>query len=956
MAGLLGTISGQVRLDIRQAVAAYATLRAQNAKTVYALRGASESFIGAGRSMVVGGGLMVGAFGLAVKAAAEFERKMDFFGAVTGTNEKRMKSLSKFTLQLAQDTIYSANEIADGFIELGKAGVSAQQIIDGIGVAVTNLGAAGDIPLAQSGQIITSTIQQFDLAAQDAVHVTDLLAGAANASIADISDIGVSLKYVGGVANAAGLTFEDTATAISLLAKAGIRGSTAGTSLRQMIVSLGGATKPAKDALKELGIITADNNNLFYTQAGRLKPLSQVFQILQDHLDGFNQKEKLAYLRTIFNNRALAAAALLTRDGAKGFKQMYGAMGKVKAADVAHQRLDNLSGDLEILRGNIETLMIQAGGPFQKTARQWVQSLTKLIQAFSDLDPKTQQNIIQFIGVTGAALVALGVFNILLGTVLKFAANMLKMGAAVRLVIGFLFGAGDGAGILTVAFTGLAAVLGVTVGVLALIVAAVAAFIAVWIIAYKKIKPFQVAVNAYVGALKAAAIAFYNFIRLLAKDPGAAWDKIKRAAKQALDYIIQGFGKLKGYVTKGLNAARSAVSSWIDSVVNWFKALPGRVLTALGRLLLALSHIFTLSNVLSFLGTAIGKIVGFFSTLPFKILGLMVKLVTSIIIAWARLVPGIAGFVGHMVGFLIGLALRLQLRWLKLVGTLVGRTIVFFSKLPGRVAAIVGRMASFAIKQGARLAHELPGLASRAVQAFINFMAKLPGRVANLMGRVVSTTRRLLSKLPGLARQFGYGIYNGLSSAISGLPGLVSGVLGNVISAFKAVIKAGFNAAKSFAKGLWEGFKAGLGMHSPSHIERAMWQITGTVVTETKKIAKQVDYMNRLAARAQGMDYSTGGFRHPYASPAANQLVKHAAMHDANQKRSQRFLTARQAAPRRADQSFTRGTQNHARPVHITGKLRLDGSDAYIEGIVEDVLGEADHVDAMTARRRTARD
>src|SRR6478735_12595047 len=118
----LGTITGQVRLDIRQAVAAYAALRAQNARTTYALRGTGDSFVAAGQRMAVAGGAMVYGFAKVVNAAAEFERKMDFASAVSGTTGDKMQQLSDYALQLGKDTIYSAGEIADGFIELAKAG------------------------------------------------------------------------------------------------------------------------------------------------------------------------------------------------------------------------------------------------------------------------------------------------------------------------------------------------------------------------------------------------------------------------------------------------------------------------------------------------------------------------------------------------------------------------------------------------------------------------------------------------------------------------------------------------------------------------------------------------------------------------------------------------------------------------------------------------------------------
>ena len=88
---VLGTISGQVRLDIRQAVAAYATLRAQNARTVYAMRGTGDAFVRSGQVMAATGFGLVYMFSKAVMAAAEFERKMDFFGAVQKTSARDMK-------------------------------------------------------------------------------------------------------------------------------------------------------------------------------------------------------------------------------------------------------------------------------------------------------------------------------------------------------------------------------------------------------------------------------------------------------------------------------------------------------------------------------------------------------------------------------------------------------------------------------------------------------------------------------------------------------------------------------------------------------------------------------------------------------------------------------------------------------------------------------------------------
>lgn len=857
MAGLLGTISGQVRLDIRQAVASYAALRAQNQRTVYALRGTGDVMVRTGQTMAVAGAGFVYAFGQAAQAAAEFERKMDFFGAVTDTNARQMERLREHTLTLARDTIYSADQIAEGFIELGKAGVTAQQIMDGIGEAMANLGAAGDIPLMESGQIITSTIQQFDLAAQDAVRVTDLLAGAANASIADITDIGVSLKYVGGVANAAGLTFEDTATAISLLAKAGIRGSTAGTSLRQMIVSLGGATGPAREALHELGIITEDGNNKFFTAEGRAKSLSQVFQILQSATADLTQKERLMYLRTIFNNRALSAASILTREGAAGFREMNKEMAKTTAADVAAERLDNLSGDIEILRGNIETLMIEAGSPFQEMLRGWVQQLTKLVQAFSELDPETQKFIVGAIGIAGVALILMGAFSIVIGTIARFIINLKRL----REAFGFLskaMGVGSsgakGAGIL-----GTLTKFGKAAGIIGLLIGAAQAF--------KKLRDqfgwYERTSNAFFEGFSRHGSVHEGAIVAMAQ----AWDELNAATGNAPNdaigwlkalpgQVASFFQRLPGMARAGMASLAASVAIGINNVINWFRRLPSMVLGALASFGSMLARVFTFENVGRLVGAFVTGLVHRFVTLPILIMTHVARLAGMMITGFGNLAGRVAYLVGFMVGRVIGLLARMAIRAGLSAVTLVARFVGFVKSLPGRVMAIIASLVTGVISLVGTLKREGPRIAAEFVAGFISNIRAFPGRVQSVVGRVVSTATSWLMRLPGIAIRAASQLVSGFRSIVSGLPGIVSGVIADMIAAFTGAIGRAYAAAKNVASNLWQGFKDGIGMNSPSYFHHAMWDITGTMDDEMKKLKKQTATILEFGTRLS--DFTPG--------------------------------------------------------------------------------------------------
>jgi TP901 family phage tail tape measure protein len=910
VAGFLGVISGRVQLQIGQAVAAYATLRAQNARTVYALRGTGDAFVAAGQRMTVAGAGLIYIFGKAVMAAAEFERKMDFFGAVTDTNTRKMAKLSEFTLQLAQDTIYSAEQIADGFIELGKAGVSAEQIMRGIGKAMANLGAAGDIPLAQSGQIITSTIQQFDLAAKDAVSVVDLLAGAANASIADITDIGVSLKYVGGVANAVGLTFEDTTTAISLLAKAGIRGSTAGTSLRQMLVSLGGATGPAREVLRELGIITGENNNKFFDAEGRAKSLAEVFQILQTHTADLTQKERLMALRTIFNNRALSAASILTREGAKGFREMNKEMAKTTAADVAAERMDNLSGDIEILQGNIQTMLIKAGTPFQETLRGWVRAITRAVQAFGNLDPQIQKMITQTVALTGVALVLMGTFTVIVGTVFRFLAAMKKLGAGIAFlarILGIASGAVGLFGILV--GPAIAGGLGLTVGAALAVIAVIAALVVGFVVAYKKIEPFRNLVNSVADAIWKSIQAVGKFLKLLFTDPGAVWEKMKTAAIEFADWVGNQFSKIGPLIGKALNSAAGFASRFIGRVVGFFRSLPGRVLGILGDMVGAILSLFTFQNLGRVIGLALGLIPQLFILLRLALITLVFNTITGLVKLFAGLGPKIGYAIGFMIGLVVRLLFQLWTKTLQLGRAITNGLIRFFVSLPGRIWRLM-------VATGARL------------------LAQLPGKIAAWLARTVT---RLIGAVPEFlagARDIGRNVINGFLEYVGRLPSIVWEAIGNTIQAFKDMVGSAFNAAKDFAKGLWDGFKDGLFGSPRTKIEYAIEAMTETVGRETKRLKGQVLQVQKYGQMMGKTDFGKG-------------LTDSVVTLSATRKMVDDFGGTQATAIGRKTSRTEQALREQRTKLRLTeGKLRIDeDGTGFFRGLAEEVVDSDSHYD-----------
>lgn len=842
MARSLGAISGQVRLDAAQAIAAFAAVRAASARTAGTVTAAGTKLTAFGKVSMVAGLALVAGFGVAIKAAADFEKKMDYFGAVNNATAKQMEQVRQKALQLGRDSQYSAGQIADAFVEMAKAGVSVKDITGGMADAIINLAAAADIKLDESTQIVTSQIQAYGLSVKDAAHITDLLAGAANASIVDVSDLGVSLKYLGGVAHALGVSFDSSVDALSLLGKAGIKGSTAGTSLRQIMVSLGGATSKATDELKDLGIITKDGTNQFFDANGKAKSLAQVFQILQDHTRGLTQEQQLMAFKTIFNNRALAAAEILTKQGAAGFANMAAQMSKTTAADVAAKRLDNLSGDIKHLKSSIDTLMIQAGTPFQNMLRSIVQNITKVINAFINMPAGVQTAILAFVGITGVILTLLGAIAIIGGTIFKAVATIKQLAAAFRLLW-----------VSTKLLT--TATWEMTVAALSnpyvLIGIAVIALVTAMYLLYTRSEKFRSIMNAIGSGFKTGFQATVNWFKSLPAFFEGLWTDISNWFKTGIGWVKKNWDILLAIMTGPVGAIILIWHRFGDQITGFFKAIPGQIT--------------------NFASKALSVIITFFKNLPYEFgyglgitLGIIIKGIYLFYKAfwdWGnKAIDVTISFFKQLPGILANFFVKVYkdfIKWAQQFGVGVknwavgayNATVDWFSKLPGRVANFFVDLWHRSGKEWNNFTSALGHWLSSTYNAVVNWFSKLPGRVANFLVDMKNQAVSKFNSMVSIAKNFGESVYNGLMSFIEKIPGAVSGAISNTISAFRQMISSAYASAKDFGKGLWDGFKKGIGINSPSYIEKAMWQITAVTDTETKKLGNQVRVMQGLAGK-----------------------------------------------------------------------------------------------------------
>lgn len=388
-----------------------------------------EQFRKVGTAMTGIGGAISGAVGLATNKAADFESRISNIASVGGAEAvKRMDEIRASALKMGADTSFSATEAADAIEELIKSGLNVDQVIDpmnGATRAALDLSAATGFEVVKSAELMATAMNVFGDSMQangidpmeQATYVADLFSQTANASAADMDDLALAFQQVANVADLFGISVDNTAESLAILSNNGLKGSDAGTSLKQMLLSLTNQTKPAKAALKEIGLTFDD----FYDSAGNFIGIEPMFEIFRQSMEenGKTADDVQRIFAQLFGSDAIRAAKVFFDTSDQGWADVRAGMDKAGSAqDQAKIRLDNLKGAMEALQGSIETAMIAFGTPLLGGIKKTTQGLTEMVNKFNSLDTGTQAFIAKLVaglgtmlGVVGSVLIGVGYFH-----------------------------------------------------------------------------------------------------------------------------------------------------------------------------------------------------------------------------------------------------------------------------------------------------------------------------------------------------------------------------------------------------------------------------------------------------------------------------------------------------------------------------------------------------------------
>lgn len=318
-----------------------------------------------------------------VKVGADFDSAMSGVAATMGTTADQITELRDFAQEMGASTQFSATQAAEALNYMALAGYDAETSMEML-PNVLNLAAAGGMELARASDMVTDTQSAFGISLSRTKQMVDEMAKAASTGNTNVEQLGDAFLTVGALAqelnggfvtladgtkaNADGI--QELEIALTMMANAGIKGSEAGTHMRNMLLKLSGDA----DAVKEsLGV------DVFDPITGQMRSLKDIFSDMNTALTGMNdQGKKLKAIGDVFNTRDTASAEAIMNAMAQDWDSIGAAILNANGAAeaMAHEINENLAGDIKFLKSAWEGVQIAVSDLVSPQLRTGVQFIT----------------------------------------------------------------------------------------------------------------------------------------------------------------------------------------------------------------------------------------------------------------------------------------------------------------------------------------------------------------------------------------------------------------------------------------------------------------------------------------------------------------------------------------------------------------------------------------------------
>ena len=761
----------------------------------------------AGKKVSVASGAVTAMGGAAVKTAADFESSMsqvqatmgitkDSMSTLDGQSVNTMDALSDLAKEMGAKTAFSASECAEALNYLALAGYDTQEMADTL-PTVLNLAAAGGLDLASASDMVTDAMSALGMKTSDANKMVDQMAKTASSTNTSVGQLGEGILTIGATAKTVKGGTAELNTALGILANNGIKGAEGGTHLRNVILSLQNPTDGAAKTMEKLGVQTYDSE-------GNMRSLNDILGDLNKSMDGMTSAEKANIIATIFNKTDLASVnALLANTGDTWTDLQIAIENSGGAAQqMADTQLDNLKGQLTILKSAVEGFAISIGDALMPMIKNIVAKIQSFVDWLNNLDEGTRQVIVKI----GLFVAALGPFLVILGTVIS------KVGVAMQAfsklglkLTSLMSNAGGVSGIMGKVGAAIGGISAPVVAVVAVIAVLAAAFVHLWrtnedfrnsiIAIWERIKSvFSGFAQGITDRLNALGFDFQNFKEVVS----AIWNGL-------CNFLAPVFEGVFTQITNILEAVLGVITGILDVFIgiftgNWSQAWEG-VKGIFGSVWDFIKNTFT--NYMNVVQNVANVVLGWFGTswneVWTGIKDFFVNLWTGITTFFTNLWEGIKNTVQTAIMFIAALfeaafdiiTLPFRFIWENCKEVVIA----VWDAIKSKVTTVINAVST---------------VISTVMNAIKTVFTTVWNAIKTVVTTVVNAIKTVVTTVFNAIRNTATTVWNAIKTAVTIPINAIKTTVSTVFNSVKSTITSIFNGIKSTATSVWNGIKSAI--------------------------------------------------------------------------------------------------------------------------------------------------
>ena len=775
-----------------------------------------------GKKVSVASAAVTAMGGAAVKTAADFESSMsqvqatmgitkDSMSTLDGQSVNTMDALSDLAKEMGAKTAFSASECAEALNYLALAGYDTQEMADTL-PTVLNLAAAGGLDLASASDMVTDAMSALGMKTSDANKMVDQMAKTASSTNTSVGQLGEGILTIGATAKTVKGGTAELNTALGILANNGIKGAEGGTHLRNVILSLQNPTDGAAKTMEKLGVQTYDSE-------GNMRSLNDILGDLNKSMDGMTSAEKANIIATIFNKTDLASVnALLANTGDTWTDLQIAIENSGGAAQqMADTQLDNLKGQLTILKSAVEGFAISIGDALMPMIKNIVAKIQSFVDWLNNLDEGTRQVIVKI----GLFVAALGPFLVILGTVIS------KVGVAMQAfsklglkLTSLMSNAGGVSGIMGKVGAAIGGISAPVVAVVAVIAVLAAAFVHLWrinedfrnsiIAIWERIKSvFSGFAQGITDRLNALGFDFQNFKEVVS----ALWNGL-------CNFLAPIFEGVFTQIANILETVLGVITGILDVFIgiftgNWSQAWEG-VKGIFGSVWDFIKNTFT--NYMNVIQNVANVVLGWFGTswneVWTGIKDFFINLWTGITTFFTNLWEGIKNTVQTAIMFIAALfeaafdiiTLPFRFIWENCKGVVIA----VWDAIKSKVTTVINAVST---------------VISTVMNAIKTVFTTVWNAIKTVVTTVVNAIKTVVTTVFNAIKNTATTVWNAIKTAVTTPINAIKTTVSTVFNSVKSTITSIFNGIKSTATSVWNGIKSAI----TTPIEAAKNKVKGVV-------------------------------------------------------------------------------------------------------------------------------